>query len=192
MAGKKQPNSERAIAARLTVELGRLVTRDCIREWTEKGYPLDDPVALEKRIRNQKRGPKRIRPAGGDADESDDDQPEAPATHLDIEHEMKELQRKLIKAEDYETARTLRMQIAGVRDVLKSLREQKYYVTIESQTRDGMAFSEAAKSQILRIPAELPQMIIGLDYADAVQRCEDYAYGILTTLHQSREGDLRD
>jgi hypothetical protein len=192
MARPKQPDSERSTAARLTVELGRVVTRECVREWTEKGYPLDDPVALEKRIRNQKRGPKKIKPPVEDADPPEETAPSNPPTHLDIEHEMKELQRKLIKAEDYESARTLRMQIAGVRDVLKSLREQGYYVTIESQTRDGMAFAEAAKSLILKIPAELPQMIIGLDYADAVKRCEDYAYGILTTLHESREGDLRD
>jgi len=35
------------------------------------------------------------------------------------------------------------------------------------------------KQMILKIPAELPQMIIGLEYAEAVKRCEDYAYAIL-------------
>jgi hypothetical protein len=35
---------------------------------------------------------------------------------------------------------------------------------------------------------DLPQMIIGLDYADAVERCEDYAYGILTSLAEAQEG----
>lgn len=62
------------------------------------------------------------------------------------------------------------------------------YVTRESQIRDGMATGEAIKALVLKIPSDLPQMIIGLDYPDAVARCEDYAYQILTSLAEAREG----
>ncbi len=190
MAGKPSDKSLRAIAARLTVELDRVVTQKSVKVWRSKGYPLDDPVALEKKLRNQERAPKKT---GADSGEDEADTPplagdEIASDHLDIEHELKQLQRKLLKARDYEAARTIRMQIAGVRDVLKSLREQGHYVTKESQIREGMATGDAIKSLVLKIPSDLPQMIIGLDYADAVERCEDYAYGMLTSLAEAQEG----
>lgn len=190
MAGKPSQTSIRAIAARLTVELDRVVTQKAVKIWKAKGYPLDDPVALEKKLRNQERAPKKT---GAGPVEDDTETPplagdKSATDHLDIEHELKQLQRKLLKAQDYEAARTIRMQIAGVRDVLKSLREQGHYVTKESQIREGMATGEAIKALVLKIPSDLPQMIIGLDYADAVERCEDYAYGILTSLAEAQEG----
>ena len=189
MAGKKSEKSMRAIAARLSADLGRVVTAKAVGIWRSKGYPMDDPVALEKKIRNQERGPRKTRVAipsdgaGVEAEPSPDESP--PMGHLDIEHELKQLQRTLLNAEDYEAARTIRVKIAGVRDVLKSLREQGHYVTRESQIRDGMEPGEAIKSLVLKIPTDLPQMIVGLDYATAVERCEDYAYGILTSLSES-------
>ena len=187
MAGKPDPNSVRAIAARLSVSLGRIVTQKAVKVWIAKGYPLDDIPALEKRLRNQERAPKKI-PAPIDPDSpppppKDDDTPET----LDIEAELHKLQRKLVNAADYEEARTLRVQIAGVRDVLKSLREQGHYVTKESQIRSGMATGQTIKALVLKIPAELPQMLVGIDYPDAVQKCEDYAFGILTSLAESQE-----
>lgn len=194
MAGKPSQNSVRAIAARLTVELNRVVTQKAVKVWKQKGYQLDDPVALEKKLRNQERAPRKRKPAVEDAPPENtplagDEPPEPPATdHLDIEHELKQLQRKLLKARDYEGARTIRMQIAGVRDVLKSLREQGHYVTKESQIREGMATGQTIKALVLKIPAELPQMLVGLDYPDAVAKCEDYSFGILTALAESEEG----
>lgn len=190
MARPKSENSLRAVAARLSVELGRVVTEKAVKVWKKNGYPLNDPVELEKKLRNQERAPKKT---GAGPVEDGAETPslagDKPATdHLDIEHELKQLQRKLLKAQDYEAARTIRMQIAGVRDVLKSLREQGHYVTKESQIRDGMATGETIKALVLKIPSDLPQMIIGLDYADAVERCEDYAYGILTSLAEAQEG----
>lgn len=195
MAGKPSDKSLRAIAARLTVALDRVVTEKCVKVWRSKGYPLDDPVTLEKKLRNQERAPRKRKPAVEDTPPENtpplagDEPPEPPATdHLDIEHELKQLQRKLLKARDYEGARTIRMQIAGVRDVLKSLREQGHYVTKESQIREGMATGQTIKALVLKIPAELPQMLVGLDYPDAVAKCEDYSFGILTALAESEEG----
>lgn len=194
MAGKPSDKSLRAIAARLTIALDRVVTEKCVKVWRSKNYPLDDPVALEKKLLNQERAPKKRRPSSKNLPPdtppiAGDEQPEPPATeHIDIEHELKQLQRKLLKAKYYEDARTIRMQIAGVRDVLKSLREQLYYVTKESQIRDGMATGQAIKALVLKIPSELPQMIVGLDYPDIVAKCEDYSFGILTALAESKEG----
>lgn len=184
MAGKPSSTSNRAIAARLTVALNRIVTEKCVKVWRANGYPLDDIPELEKRLRNQERAPKKIKPPE-DPDTpkppGDDDTPEI----LNIEAELQKLQSKLILAEDYEAARTIRVQIAGVRDVLKSLREQGHYVTKESQIREGMATGQAIKSLVLKIPAELPQQLVGLDYPAAVEKCEDYAFGILTSLAES-------
>jgi hypothetical protein len=190
VARPKSDNSLRAIAARLSVELGRVVTEKAVKVWKKNGYPLDDPVELEKKLRNQERAPKKT---GAGPVEDDAESPplegDNPATyHLDVEHELKQLQRKLLKAQDYEAARTTRMQIAGVRDVLKSLREQGHYVTKESQIRDGMATGEAIKALVLKMPSDLPQQILGLDYADTVARCEDYAYALLTNLAEIQEG----
>jgi hypothetical protein len=183
MARPTSATSERSIAARLTAELGIVVTRKCIQEWTKKGYPLDDTAALKRKLRNQERQRKPEAPAAEPDESLDDEQDEAaPTASLDIDAELKTLQSKLILAGDYEEARTIRTQIAGVKDVLKALREQSYYVTQESQIRRGLAVGQAIKSLVLKIPAELPQMIIGLEYADAVAKCEDYAYSILTEL----------
>ena len=190
MAGKPQDTSNRAIAARLSIELGRIVTEKCIKVWRVKGYDLTDIPALRKAIANQERGPKKIKPAV--SPDEPEKLAEEPATdHLDVEYELKQLQRRLIQADSYEDARTIRMQIAGVRDVLKSLREQGHYVTKESQIREGMATGQTIKSLVLKIPAELPQQLVGLDYPDAVTKCEDYAYSILTALSEAEEGNAQ-
>jgi transcriptional regulator with XRE-family HTH domain len=63
--------------------------------------------------------------------------------------------------------------------------ERGNYVTIESQIRDGSLIGQTVKSLFLKIPAELPQIILGLDYPDAVTSCEDYVYQILADLHES-------
>ena len=60
--------------------------------------------------------------------------------------------------------------------------EQGYFVTKESQLRAGLAVGQTIKELVLKIPAELPQAIIGLEYAAAVKKCEEYADLILVTL----------
>ena len=186
MARKKSDDSVRAIAARLSIEMGRAVTQKAVRVWQEKDYPVNDTEALERKLRNQERAPRKTDDRG--ADEDDTSQEEAGKTHLDIEAELRNLQRKLIDADSYDDARTIKTQIAGVRDVLKSLREQEYYVTKESQLRRGLFIGQTIKSLVLKIPAELPQATVGLEYAENQARCEDYAYSILTQLTEAEEG----
>ena len=67
--------------------------------------------------------------------------------------------------------------------------EQGHYVTKESQLRAGLAVSQTIKELVLKIPAELPQAIIGLEYPAAVRRCEDYADLILATLADVKSPD---
>lgn len=100
----------------------------------------------------------------------------------DIETELIELRAKLLLAENYQAARTYRVQISGVKDVLREMRLQEYYVTKESQIDAGLSMGQAIKSLILKIPAELPQMVVGLEYAEVLEKLEDYAYSMLTGL----------
>lgn len=51
------PDSARALAERLTIELGFAVTRQQIGWWRRKGYDLDDVNSLRRSILNQERLP---------------------------------------------------------------------------------------------------------------------------------------
>jgi len=55
MPSKLKPGSIASEAARLSIELGIIVTPDQIRWWRKKSYPLDDVPALRHRLRNQER-----------------------------------------------------------------------------------------------------------------------------------------
>jgi hypothetical protein len=57
------------------------------------------------------------------------------------------------------------------------------HVSLESQKRKGLLISQTIRGQILRIPAELPQAIIGLEYVAAVLKCEEFADHMLEELH---------
>lgn len=185
-----KPESERTAAARLTIAMGYVVTRDMIRHWKKNGYCLTDLAKLKRSIRNQERLP-RASDTVVDDDEvvvPVDPSAEIQPGQLSIDVELGALQAKLLRATDYNEARTIRTQIAGVKDVIKTLRDQDYYVTKESQLRRGILVGQTIKSLVLKIPSELPQMIIGLDYPDAMVKCEDYAYSILAEL---AEAELR-
>lgn len=67
--------------------------------------------------------------------------------------------------------------------------EEGRYVTKESQEREGLAAGQIIKSLILKIPADLPQILVGLEYPEAVKKCEDYAYQILTEISDSKTYD---
>lgn len=165
--------------------MGFVVTREMIRSWKRKGRDLMDVPKLKRDLRNQERQPKGAKATAAEESDSEDVvtiPPDEPTDLMSIDAELRSLQKKLIAAQDYDSARTIRTQIAGVKDVIKTLREQGYYVTQESQMRRGILIGQTIKSLVLKIPAELPQMVIGLEYADAVLKCEDYAYSILTEL----------
>lgn len=54
---RADPNSRRAIAERLTLELGVRVTQKAVREWQGKGFPLDDVKALRLQLETLQRPP---------------------------------------------------------------------------------------------------------------------------------------
>ena len=64
---------------------------------------------------------------------------------------------------------------------------QGEYVTKESQIREGLLVSQVIRAQILKIPADLPQSIIGLEYSDAVIRCEQFADHMLAELYEAEK-----
>ena len=63
MAGKPQPNSEAAQAARLTDKLGFEVSRKMLKCWIAKGYDLTNIASLKRSIKNQERQPKAMKQA---------------------------------------------------------------------------------------------------------------------------------
>jgi hypothetical protein len=82
------PNSRRAIAARLTVDLGVNVTVAMVREWQAKNFPLDDIAALRRELETLQRPP------------GEDDAPEAASLREQILRA--ELRRKLASADRLE------------------------------------------------------------------------------------------
>jgi len=60
--------------------------------------------------------------------------------------------------------------------------EEGRYVTNESQEREGLEAGQIIKQLVLKIPSDLPQILVGLDYPDAVKKCEDYAYDMLNEM----------
>ena len=82
------PNSRRAIAARLTVDLGVTVTIAMVREWQAKNFPLDDIAALRRELETLQRPP------------GEDDAPEAASLREQILRA--ELRRKLASADRLE------------------------------------------------------------------------------------------
>lgn len=60
--------------------------------------------------------------------------------------------------------------------------ETAHYVTKESQEREGLAAGQLIKQLILKIPAELPQLLVGLEYPEAVKKCESFADHILSEI----------
>jgi hypothetical protein len=162
-------------AIRLSAALNRDVTRKCVRVWTANGWDLNDPPGIEAKLKMQERAPKRL--AGG---EPRDLSPIDPTASLaDSIDRIKEL---LLAATDYETARTYKVQLEGLKHAFAIHKEQGHYVTRASQEQAGLRAGQAIKQLILKIPAELPQALLGLDYSDALQKCEDYAHAMLTEI----------
>jgi hypothetical protein len=175
--------SERTAAARLTLALGVEVKRGQIRWWRRKGYDLRDIEKLKHSLRMQERNP--LRPARG-ATTAAVPQPRADLPPLDptcsLGEAIDRIQELLLAAPDYETARTYKVQLEGLKAAFAIHREQSFYVTRASQEAAGIRAGQVIKQLILKIPAELPQMLLGLDYPEALQRCEDYAHAILNAM----------
>jgi len=164
-------------AVRLSAALNRAVTRKCVRVWAANGWDLNDPVGIEAKLKMQERAPKKLK---------GEDLPPADLLPLDPTSSLAEsidrIKELLLTARDYETARTYKVQLEGLKHAFAIHKEQGHYVTRASQEEAGLRAGQVIKQLILKIPAELPQMLLGLDYPDALQKCEDYAHGILAEI----------
>jgi hypothetical protein len=187
-----KPESLAKAAARLTETLGFAVSIKMVRKWKDKGYPLADADkdALIAKLRMQERNPL---PPTEDADHvsessgplTDEDAPDPDSMMAAIE----EIQQKMLAATDYETARMFSTKLKGLKDACALHRDQGKYVTRESQIRRGLRIGSMVKSMILKIPSELPQQVVGLDYPDTLRKCEDYAHAMLTQLIDDEQYD---
>lgn len=134
---RADPNSRRAIAARLTLELGVNVTQKAVREWQAKGYPLDDPAALRRELETQQRVP------------GEEDAPEAASLREQI---LKaELRRKLASAD------RLEQEAAKVRGDL---------VEAAGIHAQGEATGRAFRLMHERLTNDLPPMLAGRGAAE--------------------------
>lgn len=102
----------------------------------------------------------------------------------ELDAKLAELQTNLLNAVDYEQARKIRVQISGIRDLFKTQVDRSFYVERSAMEREGGEIGLLVRALFMKIPAELPQMIIGLDYSDAVEKCEDYAFQALTEVYE--------
>lgn len=190
-----RPESERDAAARLKEALQLNICRATIRRLKAKGVCLQDPEKVRHALAMQKRKPKPIgsatkpkpapqpKPADQSAPPADADQAR-PMSTAELDDRLSELQTNLLNAADYEQARKIKMQISGIRDLFKTQVERSFYVERSAMEREGGEMGLLVRALFMKIPAELPQMIIGLDYADAVEKCEDYAFQALTEVYE--------
>ena len=190
-----RPESERAAAKRLSDALQLNITRACVRHLKGKRIDLQDAEKVRYALGMAERKPKPIgsatkpkpapqpKPASQPAPPADADQAR-PMSTAELDAKLAELQTNLLNAVDYEQARKIRVQISGIRDLFKTQVDRSFYVERSAMEREGGEIGLLVRALFMKIPAELPQMIIGLDYSDAVEKCEDYAFQALTEVYE--------
>lgn len=180
---RKQPNSLRSTAARLTEQMGWNVTQKMVRDWKDKGYPLDDPQALEKRLRNQERLPKGM-PSKKLATQTPQNKP-AQSEGLSesaVEAQLRDMYERLLAVTDYEEARTLRTQMQGIKDILKELREQNRYILKETAQAAGAQAAVSVRGELEKLEDALPPILDGLTALQMKNKLREYARSIMLDL----------
>lgn len=174
--------SLRETASRLSEWFGVTITVGQVRHWKKKVYATDDPPKLLQQLMNQKRPPKfAVELQQKDSKSRREEQPSKPKMPQDgldqtqVEKELAVLQQKLIDAENYEEARTLRTQIAGIRDVLRELREQGRYILQEDAISAASQFAMACRKSWEVIEDEVPPMLDGLTALQMKSKLRDLA-----------------
>jgi hypothetical protein len=181
--------SERAAAARLTKELGVTVGRSSIRWWKSKGYDLNDVENLKHALRNQERNPLRVKPTTTTPAARSQPSPDLPPIDptASLAESIDRIKELLLAAEDYETARTYKAQLEGLKAAFSLFKDQGLYVTKASQEEAGIRAGQHIKRAIQRVASELPQTIVGLDYVGTLTRCEDMVHQILVEISEGIE-----
>lgn len=184
MPRPKDPDSLASTAVRLTAAMGFHVSVGMVRGWKRKGYPLDDPEKLRARVKNQERQPAALAVA-----ERSKAKPEPPPQldEEDIQGQLADLKSRLLAATDYEAARTLQVQITGLKSILAELRLQAHYMPL-AEALEGAALAGAAVNAAWEgIEDELPPILEGLPAMAMKGKLRDYARSKCIELSQCFE-----
>lgn len=186
MAGKPKPDSIRETAKRLTGEMGFPVSKRMVEEWKKKGYPLKDPKALERRLRNQEALPRGMPKKKAKPKPEASTPPETPTEgrieETRVERELGKLHADLLAAEDYETARTIKIKIEGVKKVLEELREAGRYVLKSETYKDASRAALAVRGELEKLEDGLPPLLEGLSALQMKAKIRDYSRGLMLEL----------
>jgi hypothetical protein len=156
------PESQRQTADRLSRELGFPVTRDQVRGWVKRGFAIHDPAKLTHQLRMTERPPRGLLavapqpPATPSADTS------APLTPEQLDQRLTELQAALLGARDYESARTVRTQISGVREMFRIQTDRSLYILRTAAASDAAQAATASVAAWENLEAELPPRLEGM------------------------------
>lgn len=174
-----KPESQRAAAARLSDELGVPIDRESVRRLQAKGIDLNDLAAVQHAFKQMERSPLSKKSDAPDS-EGLDDIPfpnDGPLSPEKINERLHELQRELLHATDYETARKVRTQIQGMKDLIKVEVERGTLMLTADAQSAGMAAGVASRGAWEKIAADLPPMLEGLTALQMVPKLRDYARG---------------
>lgn len=173
-----KPESQRAAAARLSSELGVEIDRESVRRLKVKGVDLRDLEAVQHTFRQMERSPlsKKSAPAPDSSSLGDVELPgDGPLTPEKIDARLASLQRELLHAPDYETARKVRTQISGIKDLIAVERERGTLMLTSDAQKAGQAAGVASRAAWEKIAADLPPMLDGLTAMQMVTKLRDYA-----------------
>jgi hypothetical protein len=163
----KNLEGQHAAASRLSKEMGFEVTRAMVRVWKKKGYDLHDIEKLKARLMESERPPAGLRSKTADT-------PDEPMSG-DLEQQLATLQRDLITASDYETARRIKTKIAGLKELHRTQVEMGQFIPVTESMDAGARAATASKAAWEAIEDDLPPMLEGLTAAQMKKQLRDYA-----------------
>ncbi len=169
--------SQRAAAARLSDELGVAVDRETVRRLQAKGVDLADSAAVKHAFRMMERSPLgKAKPLPDSSAVADVEFPgDGAMTPEAIDRRLQALQRELLNALDYEVARKVRMQIAGIKDLIKVEQERGTLMLTSDAQAAGMSAGVASRGAWEKIAGDLPPMLEGLTAMQMTGKLRDYA-----------------
>lgn len=174
MARPLDPNSRRAKLDRLRIALpGQKFSPKRVRNLEADGVDLNDPVAVEKWIRNSKH-----------ADAGKVIDPSPPITAEDIDGQIAELKENLLAATEKREAETINIKIRGLGRIQSMLRDQGKYILADDAEAEGMRFGLAAKRQWEDIEDSLPPILEGLTALQMKTKLREFAAAQIVELHE--------
>lgn len=172
-----RPGSQQSEAARLSDELGVPIDRETVRRLKAKGIDLHDLDAVKHAFAMMERSPlsKKKKDAPDSSGIADVDLPTDGALTPDkIDARLNALQRELLHAIDYETARKVRTQIAGIKDLIKVETERGTLMATSDAQSAAMRAGAASRAAWEKLEADLPPMLEGLNALQMASKLRDY------------------